>query len=107
MNVVIRDIDNSKGIIITAHALKEAGIGSEANLRIEKNCITVQTSAHPRAGWFEAIQKDPTMNNDPVLMDGLDQIRVTSKKRRHKADGRVGPKTQDDILECLNHMFMR
>jgi mRNA interferase MazF len=37
----------------------------------------------------------------------LDQIRVASKKRLHKADGRVSSKTQDDILECLNHMFMR
>lgn len=36
----------------------------------------------------------------------LDQIRVVSKKRLHKLDGKVQEKTKTAILECLNSMFM-
>jgi len=79
MNVVIRDIGNSKGIIIPTHALKEAGIGKEASLRVEENCIIVQATAHPRAGWLEAIQKDPATDNEPIFMDGLDEDETTKE----------------------------
>ncbi len=72
MNVVIREIGNSKGIIIPATALKEAGIDKMADMRVEDGCIIVEAINHPRANWVEAIQADPPEDNEPVFMDGVE-----------------------------------
>lgn len=72
MNVVIREIGNSKGIIIPASVLKEAGIGKVADMRVEDDCIIVQAAKDPRVGWLEAIQKDPPDEDEPVFMDGVE-----------------------------------
>ena len=72
MNVVIREIGNSKGIIIPASVLKEAGIGRVVDMRVEDDCIIVQAAKDPRAGWLEAIQKDPPDEDESVFMDGIE-----------------------------------
>ena len=72
MNVVIREIGNSKGIIIPASVLKEAGIGKVADMLVEDDCIIVKAAKDPRAGWLEAIQKDPPEENESVFMDGVE-----------------------------------
>ncbi len=72
MNVVIRDIGNSKGIIIPNYALKVAGIGRVADMQVTKDCIVVKAAKHPRADWLEAIHRDPPANNEPVFLDGID-----------------------------------
>ena len=59
IHVVIREIGISKGIIIPATALKEAGIDKIADMCVENGCIIVETINHPRANWVEAIQADP------------------------------------------------
>jgi len=72
MNVVIREIGNSKGIIIPASVLKEAGIGKVADMHVEDDCIIVQAAKNPRAGWLEAIQKDPPDDETVFMDDALD-----------------------------------
>lgn len=72
MDVVIREIGNSKGIIIPASVLKEAGIGKVADMRVEDDCIIVKAGKDPRAGWLEAIQKDPPDEDESVFMDGVE-----------------------------------
>ena len=72
MNVVIRDIGNSKGLIIPTHALKEAGIGKMADMQVKDDCIIVKAVKHPRANWLTAIQNDPPKVADLVFMDGVD-----------------------------------
>lgn len=72
MNVVIREIGNSKGIIIPASVLKEAGIGKVVDMCVEDDCIIVKAAKDPRAGWLEAIQKDPPEENESVFMDGIE-----------------------------------
>lgn len=72
MNVVIRDIGNSKGIIIPLHALKEVGIGKVADMHVEKDCIIVKAVKHPRADWLKAIHNDPPAGHEPVFLDGVE-----------------------------------
>ncbi len=76
MNVVIRDIGNSKGIIIPTHALKEAGIGKVAEMLVKDDCIVVKAVKHPRADWLDAIYNDPPTNHDSVWTDGLDDAEI-------------------------------
>ncbi len=42
MNVVIREIGNSKGIIIPATTLKEAGIDKMVDMRVKDGCIILE-----------------------------------------------------------------
>jgi len=72
MNVAIRDIGNSKGIIIPSHALKEAGIGKVADMHVTQNGIIVKAVKHPRADWLEAIQNDPPASHEPVFLEGVE-----------------------------------
>jgi len=72
MNVVIREIGNSKGIIIPASVLKEAGIGKVADMCVEDGCIILKAAKDPRVGWLEAIQKDPPDEDESVFMDGVE-----------------------------------
>ena len=72
MNVIIRAIGNSRGVIIPANALKEAGIDKVANIRVEDDCIILKAVKRPRSGWLDAIRQDPPRDNEPVFMDGVD-----------------------------------
>ena len=72
MNVVIRAVGNSKGIIIPAKTLREVGIGKVADLSVDKDCIVIRAKKHPRKGWLENIQKDPPKKEETVLMEGIE-----------------------------------
>ncbi len=76
MDVVIRDIGNSKGLIIPTHALKEAGISEIADMQVKDNCIIVKAVAHPRANWLTAIENDPPDENAQVFMDSVDDPEI-------------------------------
>lgn len=75
MNVVIRDIGNSQGVIIPAATLKEAGIGRTAEMVLENNQIILRATSHPRTGWLQAIQADPP-SDEPPFMDGIDDAEM-------------------------------
>ena len=72
MDVVIRKTGNSKGVILPANVLKETGIDKIAEMRVEKDCITLKAIRPPRSGWLDAIRQDPPQDNGPVFMDGVD-----------------------------------
>ena len=72
MTVVVRAVGNSKGIIIPAKTLREAGIGKIADLSVEEGCIVIRSKKHPREDWLEAIQSDPPEKEESVFMDGIE-----------------------------------
>lgn len=72
MNVFIRDIGNSKGIILPNYALKVAGIGKVVDMQVKKDCIVLKAAKHPRAAWLDAIHSDPPAENEPIFLDGVD-----------------------------------
>ena len=76
MDVAVRAVGNSKGIIIPAKALREAGIGKVADLSIEKGCIVIRAKKHPREDWLEAIQNDPPEKEEAVFMDGVEDAEL-------------------------------
>jgi antitoxin MazE len=79
MHITIREIGNSRGIIIPATALKEAGIGEMADLQIEKDRL-ILTPLHPScAQWLEAIRQDPPDTGEPVFMDGIEDPELVAE----------------------------
>lgn len=72
MDIVIRDIGNSKGVIIPANLLREAGIERTADMRLEDGHIILKAKAHPRADWLKAISNDPPQAEEETFMDGLE-----------------------------------
>ena len=72
MDVVVRDIGNSKGVIIPLNALKEAGIDKKATLHVKNGHIILQATEHPRAGWAQAIRQDPPTPEDDLLVENID-----------------------------------
>ena len=76
MDVAVREIGNSKGIIIPAKTLREVGVGKVADLRVADGCIVIKAKEHPRDGWLKAIQNDPPSENEPVFMDGVEDAEL-------------------------------
>lgn len=72
MDVTVRAIGNSKGIIIPAKVLKEAGIHKEMDLIVEEGRIILKGKGHPRQDWLSAINADPPDKEEPVFMDGIE-----------------------------------
>ena len=50
----IRQIGNSRGVILPAKLLAEAGIGERVDIRIVNGKIVIEPIAAPRQGWFAA-----------------------------------------------------
>jgi antitoxin MazE len=69
MRIAIRRIGNSKGIIIPAALLAQAGLGAEAELSVERGALIVRAPAQPaRAGWAEASKALASMGDDTLVM---------------------------------------
>ncbi len=72
MNVTVRAIGNSKGIIIPAKALRDAGISKEADLIVEEGQIILKAKKHARRDWLLAINADPPDKEELIFMDGIE-----------------------------------
>jgi antitoxin MazE len=54
MLTIIRQIGNSRGVILPAKLLAEAGIGERVDIRIDAGKLVIEPIAAPRQGWFAA-----------------------------------------------------
>ncbi len=54
MQIPIRRIGNSKGIILPAALISACGIRSEVDLRLEGRSIIIEPTGMPRSSWFES-----------------------------------------------------
>lgn len=60
----LRNIGNSKGIIIPAAYLKQLGMHSEVELTLEGNALLLKAVQPLRKGWFE--DYNPDDDQDPL-----------------------------------------
>jgi len=64
MRTSLRNVGNSRGIIIPAPLLAACGMSDEVDIRLEgKNLVIAPVSA-PRAGWFEGYK--PEADAEPL-----------------------------------------
>jgi len=57
MRTIIRDIGNSRGIIIPVAFLTEAGLKNEVEMTLKGHTIIIeQVKNNPREGWFDGYQ---------------------------------------------------
>lgn len=69
MRIAIRQIGNSKGLIIPAAMLLQAGLEAEAELTVEDGALVLrQPAKSPRSGWAEASQALAQAGDDALLM---------------------------------------
>lgn len=69
MRIAIRQIGNSKGLIIPAAMLLQAGLETEAELTVEDGALVLRQPAKPpRSGWAEASQALAEAGDDALLM---------------------------------------
>lgn len=52
MQTTLRKIGNSRGVIIPAALLAQAGLDDAVDLRLEGNRIIIEPVKTPREGWF-------------------------------------------------------
>lgn len=66
----LRQIGNSKGIILPASFLKELQINdnSELEMEIEENKIIISKIEEPRKGWLEACEKMHKNGDDRLII---------------------------------------
>jgi antitoxin MazE len=71
MNVNIRNIGNSKGVIIPAALLKQVGINDSVDMIVDGDSIIMKAKAHPRDGWEEEFLNDPPSKEEGVFMGDI------------------------------------
>jgi antitoxin MazE len=71
MEIAIRSIGNSKGVVIPKPLLSQAGLEDQAtaNIVVENGCIVLSKPAKDvRAGWAEAAAVVAAQGEDDLLM---------------------------------------
>ena len=56
MQTSLRNVGNSRGIIIPAAWLAACGMRDEVDIRVEGNTLVIAPVHAPRAGWFDGYQ---------------------------------------------------
>ena len=56
MRSILRNIGNSKGIILPQQLLKQCYIENEVNIEVKENSIVITPAEDKRKGWAEAFQ---------------------------------------------------
>lgn len=68
MQIKIRKMGNSRGVIIPKPVLQQTGLGDEVELRVEgESIILTRPTRNPREGWAEASQKVAEAQDDGLL----------------------------------------
>lgn len=75
MRVSLRQIGNSRGIIIPAPLLASCELGDEVELRVDGKRLIVEGVQEPRANWFAGYQLEEAGKDalDSIPMDEGDQ----------------------------------
>lgn len=71
MEITIRNIGNSKGVVLPKPLLAQAGLDGEATAEVlvENGVIILRKPAKPpRTGWAQAAEKLATQGEDTLLM---------------------------------------
>ncbi len=71
MEIAIRNIGNSKGVVLPKPLLAQAGLDAEATAEVlvENGAIVLRKPAKPpRAGWAEAAAQLAAQQEDELLM---------------------------------------
>jgi antitoxin MazE len=71
MHVTIRDIGNSKGVVLPKPVLAQVGLADEAGaeMTVENGAIVLRKPAQPaRAGWAEAAKALAAKGGDALVM---------------------------------------
>ncbi len=70
MKLNLRQIGNSKGVILPASFLKELQIKDDTTLEMElnENRIIISKKDEPREGWFEACKKMHENGDDNLII---------------------------------------
>jgi antitoxin MazE len=58
MNLKLRKIGNSRGIIIPASVLETLGIGNDLEMSVSNDSIILKASNKVREGWFDDYQAE-------------------------------------------------
>ncbi|WP_042799038.1 AbrB/MazE/SpoVT family DNA-binding domain-containing protein [Thioalkalivibrio sp. AKL19] len=53
MKTTLRQIGNSRGVLLPATLLRQCGIRDEIDLRLEGHRIVIEPITEPRSGWFD------------------------------------------------------
>jgi antitoxin MazE len=56
MHTALRNVGNSRGIIIPAALLAACGMRDEVDIRVEGKNLVISPVYAPRAGWFDGYQ---------------------------------------------------
>jgi antitoxin MazE len=71
MQVTIRSIGNSKGVVLPKPLLAQAGLGEDesAEMTVEDGAIVLRKAARPvRAGWAAAAKSVASRGGDALVM---------------------------------------
>ena len=69
MKSTIRNIGNSKGIILPQNVLKECAIEYEVNIEVKDNTIVISpVDDQKRKGWAEAFQEMAKNGDDQLVI---------------------------------------
>ena len=68
MQVLIRSIGNSQGIVIPKPLLRQIGLETEAEMTVEDGAIVLRKPKSVRAGWAQSSQDIAQAGDDALRM---------------------------------------
>jgi antitoxin MazE len=69
LQIAIRRIGNSQGIVIPKPLLAQVGLEGHADLTVERDALVLRRPANPtRAGWAAAAKKIANQGDDVLVM---------------------------------------
>lgn len=68
MKVKLISIGNSKGVRIPASVIKECGLGSELEMRVENDAVVLTPARKVRDGWGAAFERMAAAGDDRSLL---------------------------------------
>ena len=69
MQTALRQIGNSRGVIIPAPIIEQLNLDQPIEMLVQDGALLIKPSENPRAGWFEGY--DP-LNDDQPLANMVD-----------------------------------
>lgn len=79
MHSTIRNIGNSKGVILPQNILKQCAIDTDVIIEVKNNTIVISPADHTkRKGWAEAFQEMAKNGDDQLLIPDVFEDEDTS-----------------------------
>jgi antitoxin MazE len=80
MKTHLRQLGNSKAVLLPSSMLLASGLGDEIELTVERGCITIKPAKASREGWYDGFVPSKTISHETEVLSSLDANGISSEE---------------------------